>query len=276
VNVFAGLRGRLWFVLAWIFVASSLRAQAPPATGEDPEELRKAAQNPVASLISVPIQENWNFNIDPNNRTQNVLNIQPVIPTSIGKDWNMIIRWIAPVIFQPIASTPEQGYYGFGDMNPTFFVSPKISKVIWGVGPTFIFPTATNTGNLGSGKWSVGPSVVVLVQPGKWTLGGLWNNAWSFAGHEDREDVNQMLFQYFINYNLSKGYFLTWQPTITANWKAPDGSKYVVPVGGGIGRIMKLGVQPVNIGAQVYANPVHPPGGSPWSLRLQFTMLFPK
>ena len=161
-------------------------------------------------------------------------------------------------------------------MNPTFFISPKRGKLIWGVGPTFILPTATNTAFLGQGKWSMGPSVVVLVQPGKWTFGGLWNNAWSFAGHHDRADVNQMVFQYFINYNLSKGYFLTWQPTITANWKAPDGSKYVVPLGGGIGRIMKIGAQPVNIGVQVYGNAVHPPGASPWSLRAQFTLLFPK
>ena len=276
MSMFAGLKRRLWLVLAANLVATSLCAQAPSTSGQDTEELRKAAQNPVASLISVPIQENWNFKIDPNNRTQNILNIQPVIPASIGKDWNLIVRWIAPIVFQPDPSTAELGYYGFGDMNPSFFISPKRSKVIWGVGPAFLLPTATNTGNLGTGKWSVGPTGVVLVQPGKWTLGGLWNNVWSVAGHQDRADVNQMLFQYFINYNLSKGYFLTWQPTITANWEAADGSKYVVPLGGGIGRIMKLGAQPVNIGAQVYGNPVHPPGGSPWSLRVQFTMLFPK
>jgi hypothetical protein len=268
--------GYRWLVLLWLLITASLGAQTPATGASDPETLRKAAQNPVASLISVPIQENWNFNIDPNNRTQNILNIQPVIPTSLGKDLNLIVRWIAPVIFQPDPSTAEAGFYGFGDMNPSFFISPKKGKVIWGVGPAFVFPTATNTGELGSGKWSVGPTAVVVVQPGKWTFGGLWNNVWSFAGHEDRQDVNQMLFQYFINYNLSKGYFLTWQPTITANWNAADGSKYVVPLGGGIGRIMKLGAQPVNIGAQVYGNPVHPPGGSPWSLRLQFTMLFPK
>jgi hypothetical protein len=104
---------RWWLVLSWILVTASLFAQTPAAGVGDPEQLRKAAQNPVASLISVPIQENWNFNIDPNNRTQNVLNIQPVIPTSLGKDWNLIVRWIAPVIFQPDASTAEAGFYGW-------------------------------------------------------------------------------------------------------------------------------------------------------------------
>ena len=256
-------------VLAGMLAAMPLMAQ------DDPEQLRKAAQNPVASLISVPIQENWNFAIEPFGRVQNVMNIQPVIPTSLGTNWNLITRWITPVIFQPIPTTTDEGYYGLGDMNPSFFISPKASKVIWGVGPAFVLPTATNTAFLGQGKFSMGPTVVVLVQPGKWTLGGLFNNVWSVAGHHDKPDVNQMVFQYFINYNLEKGWFLTWQPTLTANWEATSG-RWVVPLGGGIGRIMKLGAQPVNLGAQFYSNAVHPQGSSRWSLRVQFTFLFPK
>jgi hypothetical protein len=255
-------------------------ASAPDA--ENAEKLRKAAQNPVASLISVPIQENWNFNIGPADRTQNVLNIQPVIPLSLGKDWNLIVRWITPVVYQPVAvpqaSGPsiQSGVYGFGDMQPAFFFSPAKSKVIWGVGPQLLLPTATDTGILGQGKFGLGPTAVVLVQPGKWTLGVLVNNVWSIAGHSDLPDVNQFLLQYFINYNLTKGWFLTWQPTLTANWEATNGSRWVVPLGGGIGRIMKLGPQPVNVGLQFYGNAVHPPGGSPWSLRLSIAFLYPK
>jgi hypothetical protein len=260
--------------LVWMFAVIPLMAQQPSAA--DPEALRKAAQNPIADLISVPFQDNWNFNIDPYNRTQNILNIQPVIPSSLGQNWNLIVRWITPVVFQPNVSTAELGYYGLGDMNPSFFISPKKSKVIWGLGPTFVLPTATNTGNLGQGKLSMGPTAVVLVQPGKWTIGGLINNVWSVAGHQDRPDVNQMLFQYFINYNLKHGYYLATQPINTFDWKAPEGSQSVVPLGGGIGRIMKFGPQHVNVAAQVYANAVHPPGGSPWSLRLQVAFLYPK
>jgi hypothetical protein len=213
-------------------------AQAPAAGNTD--ALRKAAQNPVASLISVPVQENWNFGIGPNERIQNVMNIQPVIPLSMGKDWNLIIRWITPVIYQPVdvpqASGPavQPGYYGLG------------------------------------------PSVVVLVQPNKWTLGFLVNNVWSLAGNPHLPNVNQFLLQYFINYNLPKGWYITWQPTLTANWKATNGGRWVVPVGGGIGRIMRLGAQPVNLTAQFYGNAVHPPGASPWSMRLQIAFLFPK
>jgi hypothetical protein len=256
--------------------------ETPASEAENADKLRKAAQNPVASLISVPIQENWNFNIGPANRTQNILNIQPVIPVTLSTDWNLIIRWITPVIFQPVpvpqaAGPPVQsGFYGIGDMQPAFFVSPKKSKVIWGIGPQLLLPTATKTSILGQGKFGMGPTAVLLVQPGKWTFGLLANNVWSIAGHADLPKVNQFLLQYFINYNLKKGWYLTWQPTLTANWVATNGGRWVVPLGGGVGRIMRLGFQPVNIGLQFYGNAVHPPGASPWGLRMQIAFLFPK
>jgi hypothetical protein len=256
-----------------------------PAAATSSEELRKQSQNPVASLISVPIQENFNFNIGPADRTQNVLNIQPVIPISVSKDWNLIVRWITPVIYQPLpvpqtSGSPLQttGIYGLGDMNPSFFLVPKKSKIIWGIGPSVVLPTATNTTFLGQGKLSIGPSAVVLVQPSHWTIGALANNVWSVAGHSNlnKPAVNQFLVQYFVNYNMKKGWYLTTSPIITANWRASDGNVWTVPFGGGVGRIMKLGFQPVNITAQLYANPVRPAGTSPWGLRIQFVLLFPK
>jgi hypothetical protein len=259
---------------------TQVATEQTPAAATNTDELRKAAQNPVASLISVPVQDNFNFNITPDDRTQNVLNVQPVIPVRISKNWNLITRIITPIVYQPLPSnegqiTP-QGVYGLGDINPSFFLSPaKPGKVIWGVGPAMILPTATSV-YLGQGKWSMGPSVVVLTQPGHWTLGVLMSNVWSFAGHSDRQDVNQFLLQYFINYNLKKGYYITWQPTITANWEASSPYRWTVPYGGGIGRIMKLGFQPVNLTLQFYANPTRPPGTSPWGMRMQIAFLFPK
>lgn len=248
-----------------------------PAAATNTDALRKAAQNPIASLVSVPVQNNNNFNIGPDNRTQDILNIQPVIPVHVAENWNLIDRIITPIIYQPTVSQPiNQGAYGFGDLNPSFFFSPaKPHKIIWGAGPTFVLPTATNP-VLGQGKWSMGPTVVVLAQPGKWTLGGLVNNVWSFAGQSKRPDVNQMLFQYFINYNLPKGWYITWQPTLTANWEMSNGGRWLVPVGGGVGRIMKLGFQPVNLTTQFYGNAVHAQGASPWGMRLQIAFLFPK
>lgn len=161
-------------------------------------------------------------------------------------------------------------------MNPTFFLSPgKPGKLIWGVGPAFVLPTATSK-FLGQGKLSIGPSFVALLQPGHWTIGALANNVWSVAGPSDRSAVNQMLIQYFINYNLSKGWYISLSPIITANWKAQSGNIWTVPVGGGIGRIFKLGLQPVNVSAQFYGNAAHPTDGSPWGMRLQIAFLFPK
>jgi hypothetical protein len=228
------------------------------------------------SLISVPVQNNNNFNIGPYSRIQDVLNLQPVVPLKLNEKWNLITRTIVPIIGQPYPSQSTGGVYGLGDINPSLFFSPgRPGKIIWGVGPAIVLPTATNS-ILGQGKLSIGPGIVALTQPGHWTLGVLTNNVWSVAGSGGRPDVNQFLLQYFINYNLKKGYYITWQPTLTANWETSSPNRWVVPVGGGVGRIMRLGFQPVNLTLQFYGNAVHPPGTSPWGMRMQIAFLFPK
>ena len=182
-----------------------------------------------------------------------------------------------PIVSQPTVSQPvNQGAFGFGDLNPSFFFSPtKPSKLIWGVGPTFVLPTATNP-ILGQGKWSAGPTIVVLTQPGKWTLGALANNVWSYTGQSSRSDVNQLLLNLFLNYNLQKGWYVASLPILTANWKAASGQQWVVPLGASVGRIMKLGFQPVNLQLGFYGNVVHPSGASSWNMRAQIAFLFPK
>jgi len=245
------------------------------------EALQKATQNPVANLISVPLQDNTNFGVGPYNGTQNVLNIQPVIPVQLTPNWNLINRVILPVVWQPYTgSNPANaslGTFGLGDLNPTVFLSPAHpGKFIWGVGPAFVFPTATDP-TLGQGKWSIGPSFVVLAQPGHWTLGLLVNNVWSFAGESNRPTVNQFLAQYFVNYNLSDGWYLTSAPIITANWAAAQAKDvWTVPFGAGIGKITKVGLQPINLQISAYGNVAHPAGTSPWGIRLQLAFLFPR
>jgi len=263
-------------LLIWVSALALGQSASTAGAGSSTEDLQKATQNPVASLISVPLQNNTNFGIGPYNRTQDVLNIQPVIPVSLTQNWNLITRVIQPIVWQPYPTETTGGEYGFGDMNPTFFLAPsKPKKIIWGVGPAFVIPIATNS-ILGQGKFSLGPSFVALAQPGHWTIGVLVNNVWSVAGSGGRTDVDQMLLQYFINYNLKKGWFLTLQPIITASWNASSGNVWTVPFGGGVGRIMKLGLQPVNIAAQFYGNATYPSGTSPWGMRLQIAFLFPK
>jgi hypothetical protein len=149
-------------------------------------------------------------------------------------------------------------------MQPTFFFSPaKAHRLTWGVGPAFVLPSATNQNVLGQGKLSIGPSLVALVQPSHWTIGALVNNVWSVAGPSTRVDVNQMTLQYFINYNLEKGWYLSVSPIVTANWEAATGSQWLVPVGGGVGRVFRLGFQPVNISTAFFGNAARPAGSSP-------------
>ena len=255
-------------------------AAAQPADAESEEAktaaLAKAAQNPIADLISFPIQNNTAFGIGPYQRAQNELLIEPVIPLHITKDWNLITRTIWPQIVQPDSTQPTQGWTGFGDLNPSFFFSPSAPhKLTWGAGPTFVLPWATAE-QLGQGKFSMGPGVVALTMPGHWVIGTLVNNIFSVEGPHERANVNQMLLQYFINYNFKHGWYVTSAPIITANWEATKGNVWTVPFGGGVGRIMKIGNQPVNIQAEFFGNAKHPTGDSPWGMRLQIALLFPK
>jgi hypothetical protein len=270
-------------------VSPAPKAQgAPAAAANDTEALAKATQNPVASLISVPLQNNSNFDVGHYNRTQDIFNIQPVIPKQISKNWMLITRVIQPIVWQPYPDQNTGGQLGLGDMNPTFFLSPaKPGKFIWGAGPAIVIPTATST-VLGQGKLSLGPSVVALVQPGHWTFGVLFNNVFSVAGSSHRPSVNQMTLQYFITYNLKKGWNINSGPIITANWHnqasgdaadgddTPPGGRWTIPFGGGVGRVTRLGLQPVNLPLNFYGNAVHPPGASSWGMRLQIALLFPQ
>ena len=161
----------------------------------------------MADLISVPLQNNFNFSAGPNDATIYVLDVQPVIPLKLTEDWNLITRTIMPIINQPSLFPGDDSAFGLGDLNPTFFLSPaKPGKLIWGVGPTFTLPTATDS-RLGTSQWSMGPAAVALSIQGPWVFGTLANQQWSFAGWGD-QDVSAMLIQPFVNYNLPDGF--TW------------------------------------------------------------------
>jgi hypothetical protein len=257
--------------------------ESPTATvlaAEDMDALAKTSQNPVGSLISLPLQNNTNFGGAQRpgvtgSTTQNTLNIQPVVPIGLSKKWNLINRVIMPVIYQPEISPGQGSTFGLGDTTYTGFISPKApGKLIWGVGPVISIPTATDD-VLGSGEWAAGPSVVLLAMPGSWVTGILLSQIWSLDSDADTE-VSFFLSQIFANYNMKKGWFLTTQPIFTANWEAESGQQWTVPVGGGIGRVYKIGKQPVNTIIQGYYNVERPDLGAKWQLRLQFTFLFPR
>lgn len=245
------------------------------ATEQSAEELAKAAQNPIASMISLPFQNNTNFNVGPENKTQDILNIQPVIPFSLSSDWNLITRTIMPVISQPPFGPGQNTQLGLGDTIFSAFLSPaKAGEFIWGVGPIVQLPTHTDD-RLGSPIWGLGPTAVVLRIDGPWVYGGLVNNVWSLGG-SDKTKYNNFLIQPFVNYNFGKtGTYLVSSPILTANWRTGD---WVVPLGGGIGQIFKVfGKQPVNTSLQAFYNVAHPENlGPEWQLRFQIQLLFPK
>jgi hypothetical protein len=258
----------LSLLLALTLVTGALAAEC--TARENKADLAKEAQNPVANMISLPLQNNTSFNIGPYDRRSNVLNIQPVVPFLDGR---LITRTILPVIYAPDLASESGGTNGIGDLNITAFYSPQTESLTWGAGPVLFFPTGGD--ETGSRKWTAGPSVVALATPGPWVFGVLWNNVWSYAGEEDAPDVNRMLLQYFINYNFS-GFYLVSAPVITADWKAEEGQKWVVPFGVGIGKLLKVGKLPLNCTAQYYYNAVKPDYGPDWSLRLQIQALFPR
>jgi hypothetical protein len=283
-------------IVSTIVLGAALTASSA-AYAQQGEDLREAAQNPIADLISVPFQNNTNFDIGHTDNTQNVLNIQPVYPIHLNETWNLITRPILPVVYQPPffegeelraleTIDPELGdtEFGLGDLTPEFFFSPRKpislgtgTSVVWGTGPAFQFPTATNE-VLGSGKYSVGPGFVVFLSDEALhiTTGFLVLNLWSFAGDEERANVNAMTLQPFLNYNLPKGWYLTTSPLMTANWEAEDDNRWTVPLGGGIGRIFKIGRQPINANLTAYYNVLTPDDvGANWQLRSQWTFLFP-
>jgi hypothetical protein len=165
---------------------------------------------------------------------------------------------------------------GLGNITYQGFLSPaEPGKIIWGAGPVLQIPSNTDD-RLGTDKWSAGFGGVALTMPGKWVLGALVYNIWDFAGPSEEEDVNSMVFQYFVNYNLDKGWYLSSTPIITANWEADSDQRWTVPFGLGIGRLVKLGKQPVDFKVQPFWYAVKPDGAPEWSLQLQVKFLFPK
>ena len=241
------------------------------------EELAKMAQNPVGNMISVPFQNNANLNFGPQKGTQDILNIQPVIPIELNPEWNLITRTIVPLVWQPALSTTINSVNGVGDMQVTGFLSPaNPGHWIWGLGAVAQLPTHSND-QLGNNNWGLGPSAVVLhLEKGDpWVYGVIANNIWS-VDNRGSPSYNNGLMQPFVNYNFHDGLYLTSAPIITANWKADSGQRWTVPVGGGVGRIFHFGKLPVNTNIGAYYNVARPDFAANWQVRVQVQFMFPK
>ncbi|MET3649217.1 hypothetical protein ABIC60_003870 [Phyllobacterium ifriqiyense] len=239
-------------------------------------DLAKQLSNPISSLISVPFQFNYDSGYGPRGGNKSVLNIQPVIPFSIDKDWNVISRTIVPIISQHNIAGPSGTQTGLGDTVQSFFFSPTqptAGGLIWGAGPVFLLPTATDS-LLGGEKWGLGPTAVVLKQDGPWTFGALGNHIWSVAGESNRSDINSTFLQPFISYTTKDAWTFGLSTESTYDW---TGSQWSVPVNFTVSKVAKLGKQPVSfsVGARYWAaSPDNGPDG--WGARASITFLFPK
>ncbi len=266
------------YIRAAAMLFATLLFTAPVYAEMSATALAKLAQNPVGNLISVPFQNNTNLNFGPEEKTQNVLNIQPVIPISVNSEWNIITRTILPVISMPSLYPGDDRTNGIGDTIFTAFLSPaNPGKLIWGVGPVVQIPT-NNDKVLGNDNWGLGASGVVLhIDKGNpWVYGALFNNVWSASSDKQGGSYNNGLIQPFLNYNLPKGLYLTSSPVVTANWEADSGDKWTVPLGGGAGKIFHLGKLPVNTSLAAYYNVITPDYGPDWQIRAQIQFMFPK
>ena len=277
------LKGAL-FVLITALAAAPLAAESLGdgviEAGEDEvAELARAVQNPVASMISLPFQNNTDFDFGPRNGTLNVTNVQPVWPITLNEDWNLITRTIFPIVSQPSLRHGQDRETGIGDTTFTAFLSPSSpfrGKLIWGAGPVLLAPTASDD-RLGADKWGLGPAAVLLAMPGDFVVGSLFSQVWSTGG-SGKNDVSVFTWQPFVNYNLPDGWYLTSSPLVTANWEADRSSdEWTVPLGGGIGKIFRIGsLPPMNAQVQGFYNAARPDAVGRANLRLQLQLLFPR
>jgi hypothetical protein len=259
-------------------LAPRIALPAPP-TREQVEDAAPRAQNPVARVIYLQLQQQTGFLIGPLERTQHALTFQPLIPFALGSSLNLVTLTRLSAVAVPDPA-PEGHTYGLGDTALTLFLSPVADgRFFWGVGPVFRLPTATSDrlGAFSSGKWSAGPSAAFLATPGAFVLGAVVNNTWSFAGDAARPDVNALFLQPFASWNLPHGWYLTSSPIITSNWEAPEGQRWLVPAGGGLGHSFRLPTGGgFGIDAQAFANVVRPDFAARWSARLSLSALLPK
>jgi len=266
-------------VLSWFVLLAAAFLQPSPVAAEDhpATDLAKKLANPIASLISVPMQYNYDENYGTDDEgSKSQLNIQPVIPFSMSENWNVITRTIVPLIDQDNIPSSGLDESGLGDITASQFFSPKALSDrgwTWGIGPVWLLPTATDD-TLGTGKLGIGPTAVALKQQGPWTFGALINHIWSVAGDDDRLDVNSTFLQPFLAYVTSTHTTFSLNTETTYNW---ENEEWSVPVNLTVAQMLKIGKLPIQIAVSArYWADTPETGPEDWGARLQLTFLFPK
>ncbi|MCY1721578.1 hypothetical protein OU798_14575 [Prolixibacteraceae bacterium Z1-6] len=239
------------------------------------EEIAQKLQNPLASIIALPIQHNIGTGVPGYEGSTYTMLLQPIIATDFNK-FSIVHRGVFGASYLPASEAGDGSVFGMTDLNYSFFLAPKTGKKLaWGVGPSVDLPTATDQ-RLGSGKWSAGAGFVMVYQQNKWTFDMVFRQTMSFAGDSERADVSRFVGQTLVAYGLGNGWIVNTFPTITANWNAESGQKWTIPVGGGISKLVFLGKMPVSFGAQYYNNVVRPDYAGKSEFRFSTTFVFAK
>lgn len=262
-------------VVAALALVGAAPAAARAQSAESDADLAKKLSNPVAALISVPLQFNYDGQIGPINQGDRfTLNVQPVIPFSLNADWNLISRTIVPIISQSAIFPGSGSQFGAGDTTQSFFVSPTAGGIVWGVGPVFLLPTGSQA-LLSAHQWGAGPTAVVLKQTGPWTVGFLANQIWSFASTSSNAGyVSSTYFQPFVSYTTADQWTFSLNTESSYNWSA---RQITVPLNAVVSKLVKVGGQPISLGLGVRyyaASPANGPKG--FGARAVVTFLFPK
>lgn len=257
-------------VLAAAVGAQDPPPEQPPAGAKPPQDLSKDKHNPFLDYIKLPLTFAAGLDAGPDDDFGVSLDIEPLLPVSLGADWDLIARPSLPVTY---LSGPDEEL-GLGDLQASFFLTPaKDTTWVWGIGPIFQLPTATSKG-LGSEKWAAGPTAALIFTEGPWFNGILVYHLWSFAGDPDRESVNQSYMEPLISYNFESGWFIQCDPAITYDWTADPADAWTVPLGLDIGTSLHVGKQAMCLQLGSYWFVEHPDGAPEWMVRLQVTFLF--
>ncbi len=249
---------------------SSSEVGSPPDKGSE-AAAKDAAENPVAAAISLPLQNNTFYGVGPYRRAENELLIEPVAPIKLSENWMVITRTIVPVVVVPRLSSTAGVDYGLSNIQPQFYFSPvHVGKFVWGAGPQLWLPTATDH-KLGINKWGGGPATVGLFRTRHVLAGTLIGNEFAGVNHVHE---NQMTINWFFFYNFKRGWYVLSTPIVTADWTAERDKRWTVPVGGGAGKLFKIGSQHLNARAEFFNDVRTTTGGTDWQMQTQLQFLF--
>lgn len=259
---------------AALLVIFVLAAEISFAEDPSPVDIIKATQNPLTrDLGSIAFENIFSFGLGHEDEFGYGLLVKPSLPIVLTERWSLINRSSLPVLIQPSPVSGAGRTAGLGDLQHTTLLSPTTTRrVIWGLGPSVGFPTATNE-LLGGGKWLLGPAAIFVFTPRRAVFGLVVRNQWSVGGDPERPKINKLLVRPLVNINFQQGWFITSKPTIAANWKATGGERWLVPVGGGIGKVFRVGNFGISLESQAFAYPVRPDAGPSWSIGLELKVL---